>query len=83
MALSRRPFGKLTLTASAPINRACPANPVTLGDRLKSKRILNELSVKAVCRILKIPTSTLHRWESNRITPKSRNVKKIKDFLGS
>jgi len=61
-------------------------NPVgamdgSLGDQLRSFRVLNGLSSKELGKLLRVDASTIRSWETNMIIPSAKNLKKIDKMI--
>ncbi|MCE5323586.1 helix-turn-helix domain-containing protein [bacterium] len=55
---------------------------MTLGDRLKKKRLDLNLHIKEVALMLGVDLHTISRWENNEAWPLPQSVTKICEFLG-
>ena len=71
---------EIELQALVPKYNRYPKQIITLGDQLKCNRLDWLKPVEQVCRDLKVPSSTLNRWESNRVKPNPESEEKVKDI---
>lgn len=59
-----------------------PANPGTIGEHLKKKRISSKLLQKDVAKILGVSEDCITNWEKNRSIPQVQFMPSIIKFLG-
>jgi transcriptional regulator with XRE-family HTH domain len=58
-------------------------NPVTLGDRIRNRRLELGLLQKNVARMIGVSEDTITFWECNRFDPSEKYMRKIRLFLFS
>ena len=58
------------------------ANPVTLGDKLRNRRLSLKLFQEDVARIIGVCPDSITGWEKNRTTPLIQFMPAIIEFLG-
>ena len=59
-----------------------PANPATLGEHLRKRRIDLKLFQKDIARIIGVDEASIWNWENNRTKPVLKLVPEIIEFLG-
>lgn len=74
------PFGEMSLKTAKPT--PYPAEPTTIGERLKKRRHELGLRQKDVARRLKVNESTVVDWENMKKSPSVRYYARIVRFLG-
>jgi len=60
-----------------------PKRPITLGERIKKKRMDMGLFQRDVARIIGVSTDTVTNWEKGRTKPCRGNLRKIQEFLST
>jgi ribosome-binding protein aMBF1 (putative translation factor) len=73
---------EIELTAKAPKPKGYPTQPKTYGDYLKQVRLDTGLTQFELALELDVFTSTIDKWERQRIMPNTKSRKKIITFLG-
>jgi len=58
-----------------------PENPVTLGGRIRKRRIELKLYQKELAILVGVSEDTIRNWESNRRVPRRKLLQKIKTIL--
>jgi len=53
---------------------------MTLGEKLKQLRTLNNRTVKEVAIDLKITVAIVSMWENNKVIPSTKNISKLADY---
>ena len=59
-----------------------PSNPKTFGQKLWKWRLDNNLTIKALSKIIKADEMSIINWEKRNRTPMYKNVRKIKEITG-
>jgi transcriptional regulator with XRE-family HTH domain len=67
--------------AEKPEDSRYPTELRTLGDRLRARRLDLGLRQKDVARLLGVTEDSVCYWESGRVRPSSRMIRRIQDFL--
>lgn len=75
------PFNDLRNTLRIPIKGYIEA-PITLGDKIRNRRIELQLTIQQLARLLKVTEEAVVYWEYNRGQPKVYNYPKIIEVLG-
>ena len=73
---------EIELFANAPKPKGYPTNPQTYGEHLKKARFDLDLTQGELARILEVYTSTIDKWERQKIKPNINNREGIISFLG-
>lgn len=76
------PFPTVTLDVQKPQNSEYPANPQTIGDHIKKKRMDLALFQKDVAQLIGTNTSTVTNWEKGHSEPVIRLMPAIIELLG-
>jgi len=58
------------------------ANPVTLGDKLRNRRLELGLSQSQVAKIFNTDSDLVYMWEKNLVKPTVKRFPQVIDFLG-
>jgi DNA-binding transcriptional regulator YiaG len=61
--------------------KAYPFEPVSIGDKLRKKRLDLGLSQQDIAQMLNKTKSTIRNWEANRFCPRKCDEQKIKKFI--
>ncbi|MEI6575087.1 MAG: helix-turn-helix transcriptional regulator [Bacteroidota bacterium] len=59
-----------------------PANPKTIGEHLRKKRLEEKLLQKDVAKMLGVTEDTVTNWENNRSIPMKKLRLEIINFIG-
>ncbi len=57
-------------------------HPKTFGHKLRKWRIENNLSAKALSRLIRVDETTITNWEIRNRTPLIKHVRKIREITG-
>ncbi len=77
------PFSELEVViARKPCGVGFPANPKTLGDYLRRRRIELGLLQRDVAKIVGVSEDCITFWENNKTDPTAKHVAKIIHFIG-
>jgi DNA-binding XRE family transcriptional regulator len=76
------PFLKITLNAPKPKPANYPANPKTLGEHIRKKRMDLGLLQRELAEIIGVNACTIHNWEMSYSLPQERLIPKIIEFIG-
>lgn len=76
------PFCHFAIKAEKPKESEYPKALITVGDRLRAKRLDLELLQKEVGAILGVTEDTICYWENNRVKSSRRMLHRIHHFLG-
>ena len=76
------PFCHVTLKGQKPLPHGYPAQPKTLGDQLRKKRMDLGLSQRALASQLGVSRTSIENWEGNEVKPARWMMTRIKEFLG-
>lgn len=63
-------------------NPGYPSNPKTFGQKLRKWRLDNNLTIKALSKIIKADEMSIINWEKRNRTPMYKYVRKIKELTG-
>ncbi|WP_346345161.1 helix-turn-helix transcriptional regulator [Mucilaginibacter sp. dw_454] len=75
-------FSPRRKTLKKPFLAIPPADPQTLGDHLRKKRIESGMLQREVAMVIGVSEDTVTSWENNRANPQGRHHPKIFAFLG-
>jgi DNA-binding transcriptional regulator YiaG len=75
------PFLKITLNAPKPKPAHYPANPKTLGEHIRKKRMDLRLLQREVAEIIGVNACTIHNWECSHLRPNALYIPRIIAFL--
>lgn len=75
------PFSRARKSAPKPLGPKYVPNPVTLGDKLRNRRLELGLLQKDVARLLRVSEDTVTYWENNRYEPSAKYYTRIHLFL--
>jgi ribosome-binding protein aMBF1 (putative translation factor) len=73
---------EIELTANVPKPKGYPKSPTTYGDYLKQARLDKRITQPELAQELNVFTSTIDKWERQKIKPNTKNKEKIIAFLG-
>lgn len=76
------PFSQYRQTVPKPLGNKYLQNPVTIGDKIRNRRLELGLLQKDIALKLEVPEETIYRWETNRNTPDMKCMPRIIGFLG-
>jgi len=76
------PFSRLTKTTRKPLGVKYLDNPVTLGEKLRNRRLEHHLLQKDIAERFGVTEATITNWELNRHEPQIGYYPKIIEFLG-
>jgi len=76
------PFSRLTRTIPKPLGPKYLESPVTLGEKLRNRRLELHLLQKDVAGRLGVTEDSITNWELNRHEPHIMHYPKIIEFLG-
>jgi DNA-binding XRE family transcriptional regulator len=62
-------------------NKYYPQKAVNFGDKLRTMRIDVGLQIKDLAQILMVTADTIINWEKRGITPTTRNLKKVMQWI--
>jgi DNA-binding XRE family transcriptional regulator len=82
MGIPALPFCNVSLKAKRPAPPGYPADPATLGEHLKKRRLDLKLFQKDVARMIGVDETSIWNWENNQSRPVARLTPKIWEFLG-
>jgi len=72
-------FTPLTLNLSKELYKALPED--TIGEKIRKQRLLHGLEKEEFCEMISTEEKSLEFWESNKIIPAPKSIKKICDLL--
>lgn len=75
-------FSKMVKTVNKPLKGKLIENPVTIGEKLKNRRLELRLLQKDVASILGVCIDSVTYWENNRSCPQVCHYPQIIQFLG-
>jgi DNA-binding XRE family transcriptional regulator len=75
------PFLKITLNAPKPKPANYPANPKTLGEHIRKKRMDLGLLQRELAEIIGVNAYTIHNWECSHSRPQTLLIPKVIKFL--
>lgn len=76
------PFSKLETSVPKPLGDKYICNPITIGDKIRNRRLELYLLQKDVADLLGTVEESIYRWETNRNDPEIKYMPKIIEFLG-
>ena len=76
------PFSETDGWVKKPYGQSYPANPKTLGDYIRKRRLELRLLQKDVASFVGVCEDTVTLWENNQTEPKAKYVAKIIQFMG-
>lgn len=76
------PFSTTNTNVCKPIENKLLENPVTIGDKLKNRRLELGILQKDVAKLIGICEDSITNWENNRSEPYVKHYPKIIQFLG-
>ena len=59
-----------------------PRNPISLGQRLRKKRMDLGLEIKELARLIKVTSDTIINWELRDVKPTCKNLTMVRRLLG-
>lgn len=62
--------------------KGCPTKPKTIGEHLKTYRLIMGLSARQVAKSLDVFVDTVYKWEYGDTKPKIENIKNIIEYMG-
>ncbi len=77
------PFSKLVKRIAKPLGISYIINPVTIGEKLRNRRLELRLLQKEVANIMDVSEDTITNWENNHTDPSKVYKSKIIQFLRS
>ena len=81
MDIPALPFSKQEKTIRKPLGDKYISNPITIGQKLRNKRLELHLLQKDVARIFETSEDTITNWENDRYIPQGRFIERIEKFL--
>ncbi|MGR3221007.1 MAG: helix-turn-helix domain-containing protein [Candidatus Anammoxibacter sp.] len=60
-----------------------PANPKTIGEHMRKKRMDNRLMQSEVANIIGVSEESIWSWENGRTKPSKKNLKIINNFVSA
>ena len=75
------PFSKVQIKVAKPKPAGYPKQIVTIGDKLRAKRMDLGLLQRDVAKILNVTCSSVENWERNRYNPGKSTLIGIRGFL--
>ena len=76
------PFSRLKRTIPKPLGSKYLAQPITLGEKLRNRRLELHLWQKDVAELIGVTEDSITYWEVNRHEPRVEYYPKIIEFLG-
>lgn len=75
------PFSQRRATTSKPLKNNQILDALTLGDKIRNRRLTLGLFQREVAKNFKVSEDTIVNWESNKATPAVRHYPQIIEFL--
>ena len=76
------PFSRSHQIVHKPLGINYNDNPVTIGEKIRNKRLELRLLQKDIAHILSVSEDCITNWENNRTAPETRYMPAIISFLG-
>lgn len=76
------PFSKQEKTVRKPLGDKYVSNPITIGQKLRNKRLELGILQKDVAKFIGVSDDTITFWENERVAPQVQYYPKIIQFLG-
>ncbi len=81
MDIPALPFSKQEKTIRKPLGDKYISNPITIGQKLRNRRLELNLLQKDVARIIGVSEDTVTLWENELATPQVKHYPKVIEFL--
>ena len=82
MGIPALPFSKMTLIAPKPLKEKLNENPVSLGDKIRNRRLELRMLQKDVADLIGVSEDSITYWENNKVEPTVKKYPGIIQFLG-